>query len=100
MKQRAKAPATKSKSGGNSRQLNLAPTNPKKPTNNRKRPALERNGDTSSDEEPEIQHPRKKTKHGSHKANEEVEEDITDESPEEVEDEDDGAAEEVEKVSY
>ena len=102
-KQQPKAPATKKKSVGNSRQRSnvKGPTKKTKTTGNRKRSLSESSDDdTSSDEELKGRHPRKRTKHGSHDAGEDVEEveDIShNEDPEEV-DENGGAINE--EVSY
>ena len=95
------------KSGGNLRQShNLkAPTEKatnNKATNTRKWPASESDDDTGSDEEPKEWHPCKKTKHGHHKVDEEVEESdgVADEPEEVEEDEEEPVDEAGEKVSY
>ena len=94
----AKAP-TKQKSAGNSKQRSNAKAPTKKAIKNRKRPASE-SGDDTSDEEPNKRHPRKKTKHGRHEADEDIEEEDDDsEEPEEVVVVDDDEASATEKVS-
>jgi hypothetical protein len=61
---------------------------------------LESDDNTNLDEKPKEWHPRKKTKHGRHKADADIEEVGDTEEPKEVKEVNDDEASVSEKVSY
>jgi hypothetical protein len=103
MRQHAKAHTTiaaKQKSAGNSMQCSNVKAPTKKAIKNQKWPALECNDDTSLDKKLREQHPHKKTKHGRHEADADIEEVGDTEEFKEVEEVNDDEASVSEKVSY